>query len=269
MIDETKDGLARTSERFGHVASIGSIVFTLFSAIIGGAVYLVDYKAKLDASVAEVASLKSSLGALKDDIAKMRVGGQGQDGPIGPRGLQGEKGDRGAIGPMGAVGPQGDKGEKGDKGPAGPAGPQGERGVKGDPGTSADVQALEKRVADLEKRGPVSGGANSAWIGQNSPAQTVNQNDLNGKCITLSSLKNIQRFNIKVSDEYCSDDGFLQAKVNYIRRDSIVFSPVVGLARSCSSGQQCQFPWFGARSFYIERFVQDEKGQSMAIAVFQ
>ncbi len=75
------------------------------------------------------------------------TGPQGPQGEVGPQGPQGETGPQG---PQGEVGPQGPQGEKGDTGETGPQGPQ---GPKGEPGESADISALEERVAQLEESG--------------------------------------------------------------------------------------------------------------------
>ena len=53
--------------------------------------------------------------------------------------------------------PAGLKGEKGDPGPQGPAGPKAERGDAAD---ARRLDALERRVAELEKRLTAPGGGN-------------------------------------------------------------------------------------------------------------
>jgi hypothetical protein len=69
-----------------------------------------------------------------------------QAGPQGPQGPQGEQGDRGPKGDRGPAGVDG------AQGPAGPAGPTGATGPQGPAGPTANVDALEARIAKLEKQ---------------------------------------------------------------------------------------------------------------------
>ena len=86
-------------------------------------------------------------------------GAVGPAGPVGEPGPVGLKGDVGAVGPAGEPGPPGPKGDVGPAGASGERGPAGLRGAKGDPGPQgpagapADmkrIEALERRVAELE-----------------------------------------------------------------------------------------------------------------------
>lgn len=76
----------------------------------------------------------------------------GPMGPPGPMGLRGELGSMGPQGPKGDVGPQGFPGAKGEQGEPGLQGPSGQKGDKGDPADMARLEALERRVAELEQR---------------------------------------------------------------------------------------------------------------------
>lgn len=70
-------------------------------------------------------------------------------------GLQGEQGVQGIQGEQGLIGltgPAGEDGAQGPPGPEGPEGPEGPRGLKGAPGSDADCDALEDRIAELEAR---------------------------------------------------------------------------------------------------------------------
>ena len=68
---------------------------------------------------------------------------QGSAGPDGPQGEPGQEGPKGDPGEPGSQGPEGPQGEPG------PAGPQGDPGPAG---SSADVTALEQRIALLEEQ---------------------------------------------------------------------------------------------------------------------
>jgi hypothetical protein len=83
----------------------------------------------LDAVAAEVRKLSS------------QIKGLGK-----PATVSGPKGDPGPAGPPGAPGPMGARGPKGDTGPQGPP------GEKGAPADMARIEALERRVADLEAK---------------------------------------------------------------------------------------------------------------------
>ena len=68
-------------------------------------------------------------------------------GPKGDQGPQGEPGPKGDTGPQG---PQGIPGPKGDAGVQGPAGPQGPVGPVGPQGPTANIDALQENLDDLE-----------------------------------------------------------------------------------------------------------------------
>jgi hypothetical protein len=88
-------------------------------------------------------ALEVSLDALTSQLSKlgMRVTALEERAPIpGPRG---ENGNPGLQGPPG---PQGGKGEPGPQGQPGP------KGDKGDPADMIRLEAVERRVAELEKR---------------------------------------------------------------------------------------------------------------------
>ncbi|HET9423203.1 MAG TPA: hypothetical protein VFO49_18840 [Nocardioides sp.] len=74
---------------------------------------------------------------LRERLLAMITEAGGAQGPEGP------PGDTGAPGPQGPAGPLG---------PAGPAGPAGDTGPQGPAGPTANVDALEERVAALEDK---------------------------------------------------------------------------------------------------------------------
>jgi len=61
----------------------------------------------------------------------------------GPKGKPGPAGPPGVPGPTGAQGPMGTQGDPG---------PQGPRGEKGEPADMGRIEALERRVAELETK---------------------------------------------------------------------------------------------------------------------
>ncbi len=91
---------------------------------------LVKPKANLDLFAADLKKLKLQISALEK-----RAPIPGPKGAPGPQGIPGEKG------PGGPRGPKGDKGE---------AGLQGLAGEKGEPADMARIEALERKVAELE-----------------------------------------------------------------------------------------------------------------------
>lgn len=92
---------------------------------------------------------KVSLESIAGDIRKLsiRIKALEERAPI-----QGAKGDPGPPGPKGDRGPQGPRGSKGEKGDLGSPGPAGPKGEKGDPIDAARLEALERRIAELEGR---------------------------------------------------------------------------------------------------------------------
>ena len=75
--------------------------------------------------------LVSSLGILRDDIAKIPQGETGPAGLTGPTGLTGPQGIQGLAGPQGLQGVPGPQGPQGIQGLIGSQGPQGPRGEPG------------------------------------------------------------------------------------------------------------------------------------------
>jgi len=97
-----------------------------------------------------------SLDAVAADVRKLNLKIKGLEKPSP---VQGPKGDSGPAGPPGVAGPIGLRGPKGDKGDPGP---QGLPGEKGQPADLARIEALERRVAELEaklsvQRAPTTG----------------------------------------------------------------------------------------------------------------
>lgn len=88
--------------------------------------------------LAQAEQLRSDVGALRDQVAAIPAGPQGEPGEAGPAGERGAPGERGIDGPPGAPGPAG---------PAGPPGPAGEPGPAGNDGADGR-DALELEVLD-------------------------------------------------------------------------------------------------------------------------
>lgn len=88
--------------------------------------------------LAQAEQLRSDVGALRDQVAAIPAGPQGERGEAGPAGERGAPGERGIDGPPGAPGPAG---------PAGPPGPAGEPGPAGNDGADGR-DALELEVLD-------------------------------------------------------------------------------------------------------------------------
>lgn len=88
--------------------------------------------------LAQAEQLRSDVGALRDQVAAIPAGPQGERGEAGPAGERGAPGERGIDGPPGAPGPAG---------PAGPPGPVGEPGPAGNDGADGR-DALELEVLD-------------------------------------------------------------------------------------------------------------------------
>ena len=122
-------------------------------------------KVSLESIAGNVRKLSGRIEALEERAApRGPKGAPGPPGPQGDPGLQGPAGSKGEKGDPGPQGPAGSKGEKGDPGPQGPAGskgekgdpgPQGPAGSKGERGDAADARrldALERRVGELEVR---------------------------------------------------------------------------------------------------------------------
>lgn len=95
-----------------------------------------EIRGQISSYQAEAAKLETRLISIERDLdARVRdaIAGiqNGRDGDIGP---QGERGDRGFQGERGEPGPQGEQGERGFAGPSGLDGEQGERGFPGERG---------------------------------------------------------------------------------------------------------------------------------------
>lgn len=71
----------------------------------------------------------------------IKVGGQGQRGPVGARGATGSTGPTGPQGAVGATGAAGPQGLKGDTGATGPTGSQGAAGAQGSAGATGAIGA--------------------------------------------------------------------------------------------------------------------------------
>jgi hypothetical protein len=95
----------------------------------------------LDALTGQLNELGGRVAALEE-----RAPVPGPGGKRGPHGLAGPEGKKGDPGPQGPPGPEGERGEPGPQGSAGP------KGDKGDPVDMARLEALERRVAELENR---------------------------------------------------------------------------------------------------------------------
>ena len=77
-------------------------------------------------------------------------GEPGKHGPQGPRGFDGPIGPQGSVGPPGPRGPRGPNGQMGVKGPKGDRGDKGETGAPGITGPRGHLDALIKRIEQLE-----------------------------------------------------------------------------------------------------------------------
>jgi Collagen triple helix repeat (20 copies) len=110
----------------------------------------------LDALAGQLNELGGRVAALEERAPVPGPEGKpGPQGSLGPEGRTGEPGPQGPPGPegkSGEPGPQGPAGPKGDRGEPGPQGPAGPKGDKGDPVDTARLEALERRVAELENR---------------------------------------------------------------------------------------------------------------------
>lgn len=78
--------------------------------------------------LAQAEQLRSDVGALRDQVAAIPAGPQGEPGEAGPAGERGAPGERGIDGPPGAPGPAGPAGPPGSVGEPGPAGNDGADG---------------------------------------------------------------------------------------------------------------------------------------------
>ena len=78
--------------------------------------------------LAQAEQLRSDVGALRDQVAAIPAGPQGERGEAGPTGERGPPGERGIDGPPGAPGPAGHAGPPGPVGEPGPAGKDGADG---------------------------------------------------------------------------------------------------------------------------------------------
>ena len=88
--------------------------------------------------LAQAEQLRADVGALRDQVAAIPAGPQGERGESGPAGERGAPGERGIDGPPGAPGAAG---------PVGPPGPVGEPGPAGNDGADGR-DALELEVLD-------------------------------------------------------------------------------------------------------------------------
>jgi len=97
----------------------------------------------------KVTKPRLTLDAVAADVRKLsaQIRAFGKPAPVA-----GPKGDPGPAGPQGAAGPQGIPGPAGVAGPTGARGPKGDPGPQGAPSDVARIEALERRVADLEAK---------------------------------------------------------------------------------------------------------------------
>jgi hypothetical protein len=92
---------------------------------------------------------RPTLDALAGEIRKIRLQIKEFKNPAS---VPGPKGNRGPAGPPGAAGPTGAQGVMGMQGPKGDPGPQGSPGEKGKAADMTRIEALERRVAELEQK---------------------------------------------------------------------------------------------------------------------
>jgi len=107
---------------------------------------------KVSSQIKEFKKLASVPGPKGGPGPAGRPGAVGPTGAQGAMGAQGPKGDPGPAGLPGAVGPTGAQGAMGAQGPKGDPGPQGPPGEKGKPADMVRLEALERRVAELEAK---------------------------------------------------------------------------------------------------------------------
>jgi hypothetical protein len=108
---------------------------------------------KKKASVAkppkETKRAKVSLESIAGNVRKLSGRIKALEERAAPRG---PKGAPGPPGPQGDPGPQGQAGSKGEKGDPGLQGPAGSKGERGDAADARRLDALERRVGELEVR---------------------------------------------------------------------------------------------------------------------
>ncbi len=109
--------------------------------------------------LAQAEQLRSDVGALRDQVAAIPAGPQGERGEAGPTGERGPPGERGIDGPPGAPGPAG---HAGPPGPVGEPGPAGKDGAPGDPGQVGAAGAIGPPGPRGEKGDPGPAGTDGA-----------------------------------------------------------------------------------------------------------
>jgi hypothetical protein len=214
---------------------IAGTLIPIGGALIALGSYVSNLNNQIEASKAEVQTLKGQVTQLQEILQKTQVTG------------------------FGAKGQKGDKGDPGDTGPKGDRGPQ---GIPGDPGISGsgniDLSPILTRLAALERarnQGQPTTGVEVSSSVPVAPSAT--------ECVQLPQKQISGAFIIADGTRICGTGGEFLAKVEVLGETSLRFSNG-GSSRKCSVSNPCGFFQKTAGTFILDQVVRSADGTWIA-----
>ncbi len=209
---------------FLKVAGIAGTLIPIGGALIGLGIYVGNLTNQIEASKAEVQSLKGQVTQLQEILQKSQGGA------------------------MGARGPKGDKGDQGD------AGPKGDRGAPGAPGgsESADLSPILNRVAALERAVNANKQTSSDITPSSAGASPV-------ACIPMPAKLTSGAFILQDGNRLCGSSGEFIAKLE-VRSDSSIRFVNGGSYFGCNVSNRCDFFQKMAGTFILDDIKRSAEG---------
>ncbi|HBT69977.1 MAG TPA: hypothetical protein DEB63_19235 [Agrobacterium sp.] len=233
--DVIKAGAPMSEGMWLKTVGIAGTLIPIGGALIGLGIYVGNLNSQIEASKAEVQTLKGQVTQLQEILQKTQVTG------------------------LGAKGQKGDKGDPGDAGPKGDRGPQ---GIPGEPGISTpgniDLSPILSRLAALERTGNQARPATGVEVSSSSPvAPSVTE------CVQLPQKQTSGTFVIADGTRICGTGGEFLAKLEVQGETSLRFSNG-GSFRRCSVSNPCGFFQKTAGTFILDQVVRSTDGTWIA-----
>lgn len=214
---------------------IAGTLIPIGGALIGLGIYVGNLNNQIEASKAEVQTLKGQVTQLQEILQKTQVTG------IGAKGQKGDKGDPGDTGPKGDRGPQGIPGEPGTSGPG-----------------NIDLSPILTRLAALERARNQGQPTTGVEVSSSVPiAPTATE------CVQLPQKQTSGTFTIVDGTRICGSAGEFLAKLEVQGETSLRFSNG-GSFRKCSVSNPCGFFQKTAGTFILDQIGRSTDGTWVA-----